>query len=238
MSLSLNDSPAPPKRGLAIASLVIGLISVPTLGLFIVGGVVAVLLGIVALVKIKKEPAAYGGTGLAIGGIVAGAASLALIPVIGILAAVAIPGLSRAAIAGNEVSTIGRMRSIVSAEMIYAMSNGNAYDTLECLAAPATCGQDASSPAYLSPDLLQETASGYRITFVKGAAVDREANTLAKSPSSMDAFAVFAQPERPGVTGVRVFCTDGTGVFRVAPESAAPGAVVGGACPTDWPELQ
>lgn len=238
MTLNLNDTSSTPKRGLAIASLVIGLISIPTLGLLVVGGLVAVVLGIVALIKIKKEPAAYAGTGFAIGGIVAGAASLALIPVMGIIAAVAIPSLSRAAIAGNEASTIGRLRAIVSAEMVYAASNGNAYDTLECLAAPSSCGFDASIPAFLTPDLLQETRSGYRMTFVKGPAVDRSVNTAATSPSSIEAFAVFAQPERPGVTGSRVFCTDATGVFRIAPESAAPGAIVGGACPTDWPELQ
>lgn len=238
MTLGLTDASTPPKRGLAIASLVIGLISIPTLGLFVVGGLVAVVLGIVALLKIKKDPAAYAGTGFAIGGIVAGALSLVLIPVIGILAAIAIPSLSRASIAANEVSAIGRLRTIVSGEMAYAASNGGAFDTLECLAAPASCGFDASATAYISPDVGVGTRSGYTITFLKGPAADRSANPTIVSPSSMDGFAVLAEPERPGTTGTRVFCTDATGVIRLGPGPGASSVIVGGICPAAWPELQ
>ncbi len=238
MTLGLTDTSTPPKRGLAIASLVIGLLAIPTLGLLVVGGVVAVILGVVALVKIKKEPAAYAGTGFAIGGIVAGALSLVLIPVIGILAAIAIPSLSRAGIAANEASTIGRMRTIVSGQMAYAVSNGGAYDTLECLAAPASCGFDASATAYIPPDVGTGTRAGYTVTFFNGPASDRSANPAIVSPSSMDAFAVLAEPERPGTTGERVFCVDATGIVRIGPGPGASSVVVGGLCPAAWPELQ
>ena len=238
MPLGVTDTTTPPKRGLAVASLVVGLISIPTLGLLVVGGVVAVVLGIVALVNIRKEPAVYGGTGFAIGGIVAGAVSLVLIPVIGILAAIAIPSLSRAGIAANEASAIGRLRSIVSAEMAYAMSNGGAYDTLECLAAPASCGFDAAATPYIASDVGTGTRAGYSLTFFNGPAADRSANPAIVSPSSMDAFAVFAEPERPGTTGQRVFCVDGTGVMRLGPGPGASSVVVGGLCPAAWPELQ
>lgn len=237
MTLGLTDASTPPKRGLAIASLVIGLLAIPTLGLLVVGGVVAVILGVVALVKIKKEPAAYAGTGFAIGGIIAGALSLVLIPVIGILAAIAIPSLSRAGIAANESSTIGRMRTIVSGQMAYAVSNGGAYDTLECLAAPASCGID-SAMGFIPPDVGAGTRAGYTVTFFSGPASDRSANPAIVSPSSMDAFAVLAEPERPGTTGERVFCVDATGIVRLGPGPGASSLIVGGLCPAAWPELQ
>ncbi len=59
------------KRGLAIASLVIGVVSL-VFSLVVVGGVFAIvgaILGIMALVKASNEPMIYGGTGLAKGGI-------------------------------------------------------------------------------------------------------------------------------------------------------------------------
>jgi type II secretory pathway pseudopilin PulG len=241
MVLSLSDTSTastPPRRGLAIASLVLGLLAIPTLGLLVVGGVVAVVLGIVALVKIRNQPAAYGGTGFAIGGIVAGAVSLALIPVFGIVAAIAIPSLSRAATSANEASAIGRLRMIVSAEIAYSMSNGGAFDTLECLARPSACGFDTTVPSYLPADGAAPSASGYHFIFLNGAPADRSGAPGIVSPSSMDRFAVIAEPERQDQTGVRHFCVDSTAVLRVAPKLISPGDVMAGVCPVAWPELQ
>lgn len=46
--------------------------------------------------------------------------ALAIIPIIGIVAAIAIPGLLRARIAGNEASAIGSLRAISAAQDVYA----------------------------------------------------------------------------------------------------------------------
>lgn len=234
MSLTLSDSSASPRRGLAISSLVIGLLAIPTFGLLVVGGITAVVLGVIALLKIKKQPSEYGGTGFAIGGIVAGAISLALLPVFGLIAAIAIPSLSRAAIAANEASAIGRLRTIVSAEMAYAALNGGAYDTLECLAAPSACGFDGSVPSFVSADVIAPSASAYRFTFLHGPTADRSVAPGIVSASSLEGFAVIAEPEG-GPAGARVFCVDDTGVVRIGPESGAALAAAGGACPANWP---
>ena len=53
----------------------------------------AIVLGAVALRRIKKEPAIYGGKGMAIAGIITSVVSLLLIAVFGIMAAIAIPKL-------------------------------------------------------------------------------------------------------------------------------------------------
>jgi hypothetical protein len=67
--------PVAPQQSLAIASLVMGIISL-TIGLCcylgMLTGPVAIILGIVALVQIKNEPTKYSGKGMAIGGIITG----------------------------------------------------------------------------------------------------------------------------------------------------------------------
>ena len=61
---------------------------------------------------------------------------LIVVAIIGIIAAIAIPGLMRARMAGNEASAIGSMRAINSAQASYAASaaaeggNLNGYSLL------------------------------------------------------------------------------------------------------------
>jgi hypothetical protein len=77
--------PSSRQQGLAITSLVLGILSM-TLGLCcyfgILTGPAAVVLGIIALVQIKNDPQKYSGKGLAIGGIVTGGLYFALLAVI------------------------------------------------------------------------------------------------------------------------------------------------------------
>jgi hypothetical protein len=77
--------PSQPQQGLAITSLVLGILSM-TLGLCcyfgILTGPTAVVLGIIALVQIKNDPSKYGGKGLAIGGIVTGGLYFLILAVI------------------------------------------------------------------------------------------------------------------------------------------------------------
>lgn len=77
--------PASRQQGLAITSLVLGILSV-TVGLCcyfgILTGPAALVLGIISLVQIKNDPAKYGGKGFAIGGIVTGGLYFALLALI------------------------------------------------------------------------------------------------------------------------------------------------------------
>ncbi|MDT7603143.1 MAG: hypothetical protein QOF61_1140 [Acidobacteriota bacterium] len=113
------------RAGLAIASLVIGLIGIPTLGILFVGAIVGLILGIVALSKSNSRPDEYGGRGLAIGGIVLNAVALLIVPVIGIIAAIAIPNLLASRRAANEGSAIASMRKLASAEYGYSNTAGD-----------------------------------------------------------------------------------------------------------------
>ena len=52
---------------------------------------------------------------------------LIVVAIIGIIGAIAVPGLLRARMAGNEVSAIGSLRAINSAQATYAASCGGGY---------------------------------------------------------------------------------------------------------------
>jgi len=66
------------RKGLAIASLVLGIIGLVTFGLFGVGALIGLVLGGVAIWKATKQPAEYGGRGIAIGGVIANAVNGAM----------------------------------------------------------------------------------------------------------------------------------------------------------------
>jgi type II secretory pathway pseudopilin PulG len=110
--MSANVQSARPRKGLAIASMVLGIASIPTLGLFAVGAIISIVLGTMALNKIKQNPQVYGGRNLAITGIITSAVSLALIAVFGILAAITLPALQEYLKRGHETATIHTLRTI------------------------------------------------------------------------------------------------------------------------------
>jgi type II secretory pathway pseudopilin PulG len=218
---------------MAVASLILGVLSVPTLGCVCVGAITAIVLGIVALMRANREPQHYGGKGAAIGGIATGALALLITPVIlfllGPIAAIAIPSLLRARISANESAAIGDIRTVISAEAAYQSANNGLYDTLECLNKPQSCipNYPANAPTFIDATLASgATKSGYRRTFHPGAPAT---HTEGASPSSLTAYAYVTEPLTPGQTGVRSFCGDWSGVICVH-NDGAPFNVVGGAC--------
>jgi signal peptidase I len=79
----MTTTAAPPRtgerrKGLAVASLVLGLIGLLTLGALSLPAIVGIVFGLIALNKARRNPAKYDGRGLAIGGIVAGAVAIVL----------------------------------------------------------------------------------------------------------------------------------------------------------------
>src|SRR5438552_10979992 len=83
---------------------------------------------------------------------------LIVVAIIGIIAAIAVPGLLRARMSGNEASAIGSMRAINTAQQNYSQQC-NGYSPL--LVTLRTAGN------YLSPDLTASdpvVKSGYTVT--------------------------------------------------------------------------
>jgi type II secretory pathway pseudopilin PulG len=215
----------PTRNGLAIASLVLGLLGLPLLFCFGIGflfSLVGLILGIVALVKASRYPHVYGGKGLAIGGVVASGMSVLALPVV---AAIAIPSLLRARVSASEAAAIGDIRTVISAQAQYASVNGGFYDTLECLASPPGClpGNTANARRVIDPALAQATVKqGYRRTLHLGPAVDPAQLRRPVSASSVVAFAYVAVPVTVGQTGVRSFCGDDRGLICYKADGSEP----------------
>ena len=150
---------------------------------------------------------------------------LIVVAIIGIIAAIAVPGLLRARMSGNEASAIGSMRTFSSAEATYASScaGGGFAMSVEDLALPPTAG----GPAFIPGDLAAASTtgaatakSGYLFTFSQhpdglGQVVTVAANTCNGSAADTET-EYFGQgdPSTAGATGTRFFAVDHTGQIR------------------------
>ena len=122
---------------------------------------------------------------------------LIVVAIIGIIAAIAVPNLLQSKAAANEVSAIGSLRTIVTAEITYSATVGSgAYaDNLTTL----------STQSLIDASLGSGAKGGYDFVLIG------TANT----------FTVTAQPTTPGTTGNRYFFSDDSGVIRATTGGAA-----------------
>jgi len=134
---------------------------------------------------------------------------LIVVAIIGIIAAIAVPGLLRARISGNEASAIGSMRAINTAQQNYSQLCNGYSPSLQTL---KTAGN------YLSPDLTGAAPvnkSGYRIADVAGVMPVAQAvlGTPATCGGPMTGYYATAFPLSVGSTGIRAFATDEQGTI-------------------------
>jgi hypothetical protein len=87
--------------------------------------------------------------------------------VLGIIAAIAIPGLLRARIGGNEASAIATVRTMVSAQATWASAHAGRFTHPSCLGEPAGCGDTQATAPYLPAEIASlQPRSGYVYDFV------------------------------------------------------------------------
>ena len=136
---------------------------------------------------------------------------LIVVAIIGIITAIAVPGLLRARLSGNEASAIGSVRTLSSAQATFSSSCGGGFaDTIVGLStAPA------GSVAFVPPDLGSGAKSGYTFA-VDGDGVQllAQANTCNNAVNAMAGFVAWGNPTTPGTTGVRRFGVSENGVIR------------------------
>jgi prepilin-type N-terminal cleavage/methylation domain-containing protein len=142
---------------------------------------------------------------------------LIVVAIIGIIAAIAVPGLLRARMAGNEASAIGSLRAINSAQTTYSTScgsNGYAASLDDLAKAPA-----GSNQGFVSPDLSANgvVKSGYfvNLTADAGAAQVATAASTCNAAANPPVSSYFAEthPMTIGSTGQRSFATDARGTI-------------------------
>ena len=138
---------------------------------------------------------------------------LIVVAIIGIIAAIAVPGLLRARMSSNETSAIANLRAINTAQQNYAQ-HCNGYAT--ALSALAFSPGGGSQP-FLSPDLtaaLIVSKSGYDISVVPGLNNGPIPNLGPGCPATTgSAYYVTGNPNTFGTTGTRRFATNGSGTI-------------------------
>jgi type IV pilus assembly protein PilA len=146
---------------------------------------------------------------------------LIVVAIIGIIAAIAVPGLLRARMSGNESSAIGSLRAINSAEASYSASAGGGGYAILLATLKTAC--PGSTQGFISPDLSADpsTKSGYTITLANGAGtadITKDCNgTMSKA-----GFYATAVPVNVGTTGNRGFSTAAHGTIYFTPNGTAP----------------
>src|SRR5437879_4046801 len=150
--------------GKAVASLVLGVLSV---FFSFLTGIPAVVLGHLSRSSIKKSMGKLKGEGMALTGLILGYISVAFIPVVLIIAAIAIPNLLRARIAANEASAVGILRTLNTAALTYHASYPEAgYPArLEQLAGNSGQPQTIETAGLVDASLTSGQKSGYRFTY-------------------------------------------------------------------------
>ena len=158
---------------------------------------------------------------------------LIVVAIIGIIAAIAVPGLLRARMSGNEASAIGSLRAINSSQQAFSSACGNGFYA-------QGLGQLSISPAaggapFISPDLgLDAMAapipnngtnekSGYFINLSTGAGAavsTRDACNVGGAISTaagelVAAYIAWGDPTTPGSSGSRFFWTNTLGTIYV-----------------------
>ncbi len=132
---------------------------------------------------------------------------LIVVAIIGVVAAIAVPGLVRARISANEASAIGSLRAINSAEAAYASSAGNVGHAILLATLAAPC--PGSADGFISPDLGADPAikSGYTISLAPDADRKPGPDDCNGTPTEQGYYAA-AVPITAGLTGSRGFATD------------------------------
>ena len=141
---------------------------------------------------------------------------LIVVAIIGIIAAIAIPGLLRARMSGNEASAIGSLRAINSGQASYSSScaaGGYAVSLADLFLAPS------GGAGFISPDLASNgvTKSGYVVTLAAGSGsiAIGSTSTACNGPGSspMSTYFAKADPVTLNGTGTRYFATDTRGTI-------------------------
>jgi type IV pilus assembly protein PilA len=141
---------------------------------------------------------------------------LIVVAIIGIIAAIAVPGLLRARMSGNEASAIGSMRAINTSQQNYSQQCNGYSPNLPTL---KTAGN------FLSPDLTSAASvakSGFTVTL----AVATTGTPIPTPPAGCGApttnYFASAIPLSFGSTGTRSFSTTEQGTIFYTSTALAP----------------
>ena len=146
---------------------------------------------------------------------------LIVVAIIGIIAAIAVPGLLRARMSGNEASAIGSMRAINSAEAAYSSATGGGGFAIDLTVLAKGCG----TQGFISPDLGANkiVKTGYTVDLADtGVGTPAVVTQDCQGNDSKTGYYATAVPVGVGTTGQRAFSTSAAGTIYFDATGAAP----------------
>jgi type IV pilus assembly protein PilA len=161
--------------------------------------IVAIVFGHLSLSEIRRSAGRLKGDGLAIAGLVLGYLGVVAIPFILIIAAIAIPNLLRARMAANESSAVASMRTLMTAEYVFSQTHPKTGFTCSL--------SDLAGADLIDHHLASGQNRGYALELAGCTSTTEQANVK---------FQVLAYPVTLNTTGTRAFCSDESGVIKVA----------------------
>ncbi len=157
---------------------------------------------------------------------------LIVVAIIGIIAAIAIPGLLRARMSGNEASAIGSMRAVSSGQAVYssAAAQGGYATGLQVMRFACAGG----TAPFLSADLTTAATvlkSGYNVTMVAAAGAGAGPNDCNGTATVLGYYATAAAANL-NVTGSRGFAVNTVGTVWEDISGALPAEAAMSVAPT------
>ena len=131
---------------------------------------------------------------------------LIVLSIIGLLGATSMAIYRNSRVRADETAAIATLQAITQAQFAFAQLCGN--ERYAPSLAALTTPMPTTSHAFLSPDFGVDplVKSGYRFTL--GGTVVTDAGVTCTGVTPVDAYQVTADPERPGLSGIRYFATN------------------------------
>lgn len=201
----------------AIASMVCGIFT-----FFLPASIAAIILGHISLSEIRKSAGSLGGSGYALTGLILGYAGIAVIPLVLLIVAIAIPNLLRTRTADGADHAVGSLRTIRAAAVTYAAEYENGFpSSLAAMGVEPGANPNCNHASLLDDSLVSGRKFGYVFTYTPkfpvGATepvISPKAAAKGCTSGGASGFTVTADPVRRNSTGRSSFYTDQTGVIR------------------------
>jgi type IV pilus assembly protein PilA len=143
--------------------------------------------------------------------IVIAVGAVVLVPIVLIVAAIAIPNLLRARISANESSAVGSVRTLNTALVSYQAQYGHFPETMGALASNGNTTPSETGAMLIDDVLAKGEKSGYRFAY----------EHVAPAQGQTEGFTVTASPLVQNSSGVRNFFSDETGIIRCSRSAPA-----------------
>ena len=136
---------------------------------------------------------------------------LIVVAIILIIAAIAIPNLLSARMAGNEASAVGSVRTLNTACITYSSTYNSGFPAALSNLGPGSPATSTNADL-VDSTLVSGVKSGYSFVYTSGTP---DANGY------ISTYTLNANPSVPGASGTRFFYTDQSGVITFAYGTAA-----------------